>query len=192
MTTDHPELGDALAAGELTTTHIVVLTKVATPRRRHLVAEHLDTLLDAAAVLSVDGFTTAARRWAALADDQITNTDAAQQYERRGLHLSTTMGGMVLLDGAFPATQGATVIAALDSLAPPDPADAPDGPHSATDMAILYLDSSALVKLVVEDHGSDVAAALWDGADAVISSGLAYPEVRAALAAAGRDDRISA
>jgi hypothetical protein len=59
-------------------------------------------------------------------------------------------------------------------------------------MAIVYFDSSALVKLVVEEDGSDVAAALWDGADAVISSGLAYPEVRAALAAARRDERISA
>ena len=59
-------------------------------------------------------------------------------------------------------------------------------------MAIVYFDSSALVKLVVEEDGSDVAGALWDGADAVVSSGLAYPEVRAALAAARRDERISA
>jgi hypothetical protein len=92
MTTDHPELGDALGAGEVTTTHIEVLTRVATPRRRHPVAEHLDTLLGAAAVLSVDDFTTAARRWAALADDQVTNTDYERQHERRGLHLSTTLG----------------------------------------------------------------------------------------------------
>jgi hypothetical protein len=59
-------------------------------------------------------------------------------------------------------------------------------------VAIVYFDSSALVKLVVEEHGSDIAAALWDGADAVVSSGLAYPEVRAALVAARRDERISA
>lgn len=59
-------------------------------------------------------------------------------------------------------------------------------------MAIVYFDSSALVKLVVEEDGSDLAAALWDGADAVISSSLAYPEVRAALSAANRERRISA
>lgn len=64
--------------------------------------------------------------------------------------------------------------------------------NSATDVAIVYFDSSALVKLVVDEDASDVAAALWDGADAVVSSGLAYPEVRAALAAAHRDERISA
>lgn len=57
-------------------------------------------------------------------------------------------------------------------------------------MAIVYFDSSAFVKLVVEEHFSDVAAALWDGCDAAVSSRLAYPEVRAALAAAGRDQRV--
>ncbi|UNX53681.1 type II toxin-antitoxin system VapC family toxin [Georgenia sp. TF02-10] len=59
-------------------------------------------------------------------------------------------------------------------------------------MAIVYFDSSAFVKLVVEEDGSDIAAALWNGCDAAISSRLAYPEVRAALAAAGRDHRLDA
>lgn len=59
-------------------------------------------------------------------------------------------------------------------------------------MAIVYFDSSALVKLVVEEADSEIAAALWDTADAVVSSTLAYPEVRAALAAAHRLERISA
>ena len=57
-------------------------------------------------------------------------------------------------------------------------------------MAIVYFDSSAFVKLVVEEEGSGIAAALWDGCDAPVSSRLAYPEVRAALAAAGRDGRL--
>lgn len=57
-------------------------------------------------------------------------------------------------------------------------------------MPIVYFDSSAFVKLVVEEEGSDLAAALWDGCDAAISSRLSYAEVRAALAAAGRDHRL--
>ena len=57
-------------------------------------------------------------------------------------------------------------------------------------MAIVYFDSSAFVKLVVEEDGSDLAAALWDGADAAVTNRLAYPEVRAALAAAGRAHRL--
>lgn len=57
-------------------------------------------------------------------------------------------------------------------------------------MTIVYFDSSALVKLLVEEDGSDLAATLWDGCDAAVSSRLAYPEVRAALAAAGRAHRL--
>lgn len=58
-------------------------------------------------------------------------------------------------------------------------------------MAIVYFDSSAFLKLVVEEEGSEIAAALWDGCDAAVSSRLAYPEVRAALAAAARDHRLT-
>lgn len=54
-------------------------------------------------------------------------------------------------------------------------------------MALVYFDSSALVKLVVQEVGSELAAELWDGSDAAVASRLAYPEVRAALAAAGRN-----
>ncbi|MCV6987593.1 type II toxin-antitoxin system VapC family toxin [Mycobacterium shinjukuense] len=59
-------------------------------------------------------------------------------------------------------------------------------------MPIVYFDSSAFVKLLVEEDDSDIAAALWDGCDAAVSSRLAYPEVRAALAAAGRARRMGA
>jgi hypothetical protein len=152
MVSDHPDLGTALAAGDIATGHLEALHRAATPRRRHLVAEHLDTLLGAAAALSIDDFTVAARRWAALADDQITNTEAVHQHERRGLHLSTTLGGMVLIDGAFPAVDGATVITALDRLVPPDPVDTPDGPRSLSqrrhdalvDLAGRYLKGDTL------------------------------------------------
>lgn len=57
-------------------------------------------------------------------------------------------------------------------------------------MTIVYFDSSAFVKLVIEEDGSSLAAELWDGCDAAVSSRLAYPEVRAALAAAGRAHRL--
>jgi uncharacterized protein len=54
-------------------------------------------------------------------------------------------------------------------------------------VALVYFDSSAFVKLVVEEEGSDIASALWDGCDAAVSSRLSYPEVCAALAAAHRN-----
>ena len=58
-------------------------------------------------------------------------------------------------------------------------------------MTIVYFDSSALIKLIIEEDGSEIAAMLWDGCDAAVSSRLAYPEVRAALAAAGRAYRLN-
>jgi uncharacterized protein len=54
-------------------------------------------------------------------------------------------------------------------------------------VALVYFDSSALVKLVVKEAGSHLAAQLWNGCDAALASRLAYPEVRAALAAAARN-----
>jgi hypothetical protein len=59
-------------------------------------------------------------------------------------------------------------------------------------VAIVYFDSSAFVKLVVEEEGSDLAAELWDGCDAAVSSRLSYPEVRAALSAARRNHDLTA
>jgi predicted nucleic acid-binding protein len=58
-------------------------------------------------------------------------------------------------------------------------------------MPLVYFDSSALVKLVVHEEGSDLAADLWDSCDAALASRLAYPEVRAALATAGRNHDLS-
>jgi uncharacterized protein len=57
-------------------------------------------------------------------------------------------------------------------------------------MTVAYFDSSALVKLLVDEDGSEDASLLWDGADSVLTSRVAHPEVRAALAAARRDARL--
>ncbi len=43
----------------------------------------------------------------------------------------------------------------------------------------------------MQETGSDLAAELWDGCNTALASRLAYPEVRAALAAAGRNHDLS-
>ncbi|HEY6277829.1 MAG TPA: type II toxin-antitoxin system VapC family toxin [Streptosporangiaceae bacterium] len=58
-------------------------------------------------------------------------------------------------------------------------------------MSLVYFDSSAFVKLLAEEAGSDLAAQLWDACDAAVASRLAYPEVCAALAAAARNHDLS-
>lgn len=58
-------------------------------------------------------------------------------------------------------------------------------------MALVYFDASALVKLVVDEDGSEVASRLWDGCDAALASRFAYVEVCAALAASQRNSDLS-
>jgi uncharacterized protein len=58
-------------------------------------------------------------------------------------------------------------------------------------VSLVYFGSSAFVKLLAEEAGSDLAAELWDACDAAVASRLAYPEVRAALAAAARNHDLS-
>ena len=57
---------------------------------------------------------------------------------------------------------------------------------------ILYLDTSALVPLLVEEPSSRICGELWDAADSVTSVRLTYIEAAAALAMAERMGRISA
>jgi predicted nucleic acid-binding protein len=56
----------------------------------------------------------------------------------------------------------------------------------------LYLDTSALVKLYVQEAGSAEVARQVDGAAVVATSRVAYPEARAALARRCREGAISA
>lgn len=55
---------------------------------------------------------------------------------------------------------------------------------------IAYFDTSAVVKLLVEEDGSELAEELWRRARDRVASRLVYPEARAALAAAERAGRI--
>ena len=56
---------------------------------------------------------------------------------------------------------------------------------------IAYFDTSALLPLVVEEPGSEVAGRLWDAADRLVSVRLIYAEARAALAQAQRMGRVT-
>lgn len=59
-------------------------------------------------------------------------------------------------------------------------------------MTLAFWDSSALVKLLVEEPGTDTAVTLWDTSTALVASRLVVPEVSAALATAERARRIDA
>jgi predicted nucleic acid-binding protein len=56
---------------------------------------------------------------------------------------------------------------------------------------ILYVETSALIKAIIQEPGSDIAVMLWDAAEERVTSRITYPEGRAALAAANRAGRLT-
>jgi predicted nucleic acid-binding protein len=56
---------------------------------------------------------------------------------------------------------------------------------------ITYVDTSTLLKLLVEEPGSPQAAVIWDSAEVVAAARVLHVEARAALAAAGHAGRLS-
>lgn len=57
-------------------------------------------------------------------------------------------------------------------------------------MTIVCFDSSAFVKLLIEESGSELAEQVWNEASTIAASRLALPEVSAALSAARRAGRL--
>lgn len=55
---------------------------------------------------------------------------------------------------------------------------------------ITYVDTSSLLKLVIDEDGSERAELIWDSADVLASVALVVVEGRAALAAAHRGGRL--
>jgi predicted nucleic acid-binding protein len=56
---------------------------------------------------------------------------------------------------------------------------------------ITYVDTSTLIKLIIDEEGSERAELIWQSADSVASVRLVVVEARAALAAAERGGRLS-
>jgi hypothetical protein len=57
---------------------------------------------------------------------------------------------------------------------------------------IAYVDTSSLLKLLIDEDGSDRAELIWNTADVVASAALIVVDARAALAAATRCRRLTA
>lgn len=56
---------------------------------------------------------------------------------------------------------------------------------------IAFFDTSALVKLLIDEPGTAQAAAAWEDSDGPVASMLAYPEAAAAVARAWRGRRLT-
>ena len=127
---DAPLLGEALADGDTTTAHVRALAGVMSDRRRPLLPDHEQVLAEHAESLSVREFTVLARRWAAIADDYLAGDSHDEQQPRNRLFAAVTIDGWVAGTFDLEPVAGAELLNVLDHLAPPDPADAPDGIRS--------------------------------------------------------------
>ncbi|WIY83856.1 type II toxin-antitoxin system VapC family toxin [Propionimicrobium sp. PCR01-08-3] len=56
---------------------------------------------------------------------------------------------------------------------------------------IAYLDSSAIIPIIISEPSSELCRRIWSDADQLLSSQLSYVEVAAALAMAERQGRIT-
>jgi len=56
---------------------------------------------------------------------------------------------------------------------------------------ITYVDTSTLLKLIVDETGSDAAEQIWTTADSLVAVSLIEVEARAALGSARRHERLS-
>lgn len=63
---------------------------------------------------------------------------------------------------------------------------------ASPETSALYLDTSALIKLYVEEAGADRVEAAVEGAQVIATSVVAYPEARAALARRHREEDFTA
>jgi predicted nucleic acid-binding protein len=57
---------------------------------------------------------------------------------------------------------------------------------------ITYVDTSVLIKVIIEETGSSAAAELWDASEVLAVVRIGHVEARAALAAARRGERLTA
>src|SRR4051812_27201676 len=72
----HDRTAKALASGDVTVGHLDLLSRAAGHGRDALYTEGEGVLLDAAAKNAVGAFRVVARRWVALADEQLARRDA--------------------------------------------------------------------------------------------------------------------
>jgi Domain of unknown function (DUF222)/HNH endonuclease len=156
----HSRTAKALDAGDVTVPHVEELA-LAACRRDVLYERDEAVLLDAAAIVEVQDFPAAVRRWATLADDEMARRDAAFAFEQRGFTLSPTIGGSVV-SGFVDPEASALVTGVFDEVQPPD------GPTDTRTRAQRWAD--ALVLLCERARGGTLPASRpIAGAELVVS-----------------------
>jgi hypothetical protein len=114
-----PATREALESGEITSSAVDVLT----PAREvdpQAFAQAEDYLVEAATTLSIPDLGRVVGTWRRAAEDARGPESSQVAYERRRLHVSPTLAGMVRVDGDLDPETGQTVITALRAVCDTD------------------------------------------------------------------------
>jgi hypothetical protein len=110
-----PVTSEAFAAGRISRAHAQVITNAATTERVDALAEVEGPLVAAAEAASPRELRQLVQQVTDALDGDGGATAAWARHERRRLHVSPSLDGMVAIDGMLDAERGAIVIGALES-----------------------------------------------------------------------------
>jgi hypothetical protein len=110
-----PQVREALYEGEVSPSAVgqLVAAQEASPEE---FSRSEDTLVDAARTLPVRDLRRAVSHWRDMVDQDAARGADQQRYDRRGLHASATLEGMVRVDGNLDPETGETLLTALRSV----------------------------------------------------------------------------
>ena len=141
--------GDSFHQGRIGYSQIKTLASVMKPERRTLAVRNERVLCEAAEALSASQFRVAARRWASLCDDELSDPTRPDLLAgRRRVTLTALPDGSWKLDGILEPLTGETLSAALLAVMPSKPL--PDD-----DRSIVQKRHDALHEIAAEVLGSD-------------------------------------
>lgn len=108
-----PALAERFASGAVSGRHVAVVARAATPSRRDALAGLDEPLADAAVRLTPGELSRVVRHVTDALDGDDGAAGAWARHERRHLHASRTLGGVVVLDGRLDPEAGERLLAAL-------------------------------------------------------------------------------
>jgi hypothetical protein len=107
-----PVAADALSSGDVSSAAVSLLASAQEVSPGPF-ARAEDALVDAARALPVTQLRDAVAQWRESADAERAMQDEERRFERRRLHVSAALDGMVRVDGELDASTGQTVLTAL-------------------------------------------------------------------------------
>ncbi len=140
-----PATSEAFARGDISRRHAEAIANACTSERRDAIVDFESALVDAARVASVRELRGIVQHVTDAIDGDGGAATANEHHERRRLHVSPTLDGMVAIDGLLDPESGEVVLSALDAAMRVDlePGDVRSKPQRRAD---------ALVQLCAGEH----------------------------------------